>query len=111
MSDTFRPRMSRRIPIETELAFTGDIDGEGVLLEMSEGGLSFLTDAPCQEGQFLRIRIGDDEETFFVEGTLLSINDEGDRIRCGLAFSSMPASALLSVRGFLKRHRFSHFRV
>lgn len=111
MPEKIKPRMHRRIPIATELNFTGDVDGAGVLLEMSEGGLSFSTHVRCETGQYIRLRLQDEEESFFVEGNLVSVNAEGDGLRCGLAFSSMPASALLSVRAFLKRHQFSRFRV
>ncbi len=106
-----KPRMHRRVPIKVELVFEGDATGEGLLCEMSEGGMSFETADDIAEGAVLRFLLSDDQERFAVEGRIVYARHLDTGRRYGVQFGSLPPSQSVTIRDFIRRHRFHHFRL
>jgi hypothetical protein len=106
-----RPRMHRRIPIRIDFRYEGAHDGTGTLLEMSEGGMSFVTGATVPIDSTLTFHIADDEDAFFLDGVVVYSRSEKGDSHCGVQFISPSPAARISIRDFLKRNRFKQFRM
>jgi hypothetical protein len=105
-----RPRMHRRIPVKVELRFEGDAAGTGRLLEMSEGGLSFVAEEEIQAGSSLRLVISDNQGEVALKGKVVHSRRLQGELVLGVQFEAVTPAELGSIQSLLKRHRFNQFR-
>lgn len=111
MSDKhFKPRMHRRIPLKVALEISGDFQGSGSILEMSEGGLSFASSKPATKGARVRLAISDAEGALHLPGVVVHMSERAGEHVAGVQFDALPAALVQDIKALLKRHRFSMFR-
>lgn len=106
-----KPRMHRRIPLKVGLDLTGDYQGSGTILEMSEGGLSFSAKRPPAAGLRVTITITDEEGPLVLAGEVVHASERGGEHVGGVRFDEPDAATRAAVKALLKRHRFNNFRV
>lgn len=106
-----KPRMHRRIPLKVGLRLSGAAAGEGQILEMSEGGLSFAAAFVVPTGARLTAEVSDAEATLRLSGEIAHATARENDVVYGLRFEKLAAADAEAVRALLKRHRFSAFRV
>lgn len=102
--------MHRRIPVKVDFRFEGDATGEGRLLEMSEGGLSFIASKEIAHGSVLRLSLRDEQGEIRLQGTVVHIRNVTGELVLGVKFDPLADPVLKSIQGLLKRHRFNLFR-
>lgn len=105
-----KPRMHRRIPLTVGLRFEGAALGEGHLMEMSEGGLSFATESTLNPGDRLTLQISDDAGLLSLEGVVLHGHERDGETVYGVRFDSVTDQQRQLTRDLLRRHRFERFR-
>jgi hypothetical protein len=103
--------MHRRIPLSVELLFEGSHSGEGRILEMSEGGLSFLTTGSAlAQGDLIRIRVLDETGELQLDASVVYGAMQDDEQVFGVQFGSVTEEQREQVRNLLRLHRFRKFR-
>lgn len=108
--DHIKPRMHRRIPLKVGLKLAGDFQGDGTIIEMSEGGLSFTSGRAAKSGAHVHLVISDEEGEIKLAGTVVHVTHRSREHVAGVQFADLDGATQNRVKSFLKRHRFSQFR-